>query len=331
MIASGRISYFARRLLGSIVLLVIVLSVVFIANRQIGDPALMVLGVNATEEDVADMRERMGLNDPFLEQYGRFLKGLATGDLGSSFRYGVNTLVYTGAVSEEDAPDATATLPIAAERLPATLLLGGVTIAFSVFVALPLGIYAAVRPRKFGDRVVTVLSLAGVSIVEYWFALILILVFAIQVDWLPTSGYGTAAHLVLPVLALSLRPIGRIIQIARSSMLDVLAKPYVTAARGRGIPVQKIASVHALKNAAIPIVTTIGDETATVVTGVIIIETVFGWPGIGALTVDALKIRDVPLIEATVFLLVVMVLTINLIVDLLYTVLSPRVRLGQQS
>ncbi len=326
MIASGRISYFTRRLLGSIVLLVIVLSVVFIANRQIGDPALMVLGVNATEEDVADVRERMGLNDPFLVQYGRFLKGMATGDMGGTFRFGM-----TGALTHGDLPDSRATLPIAAERLPATLLLGGVTIAFSLFVALPLGIYAAVRPRTFGDRVVNVLSLAGVSIVEYWFALILILVFAIQVDWLPTSGYGTAAHLFLPVLALSLRPIGRIIQIARSSMLDELAKPYVTAARGRGIPLSKIASVHALKNAAIPIVTTIGDETATVVTGVIIIETVFGWPGIGALTVDALKIRDVPLIEATVFLLVVMVLTINLIVDLLYTVLSPRVRLGQQS
>ncbi len=324
MIASVLSSYFARRLVGSIVLLVIVMSVVFIANRQIGDPALMVLGVSATEDDVAAVRERMGLNDPFLEQYGRFLKGLATGDLGDTFRYGMTKALVRGGI-----PDSRATLPIAAERLPATLLLGGVTIVFSVLVALPLGIYAAVRPRTFGDRVVNVLSLAGVSIVEYWFALILILVFAIQVDWLPTSGYGTAAHLFLPVLALSLRPIGRIIQIARSSMLDELAKPYVTAARGRGIPLPKIASVHALKNAAIPIVTTIGDETATVVTGVIIIETVFGWPGIGALTVDALQIRDVPLIEATVFLLVVMVLAINLIVDLLYTVLSPRVRLGQ--
>ena len=326
MIASVLSSYFVRRLLSSLVLLVIVMSVVFIADRQIGDPARMVLGIEATDEDVAAVRERMGLNDPFLVQYGRFLKGLATGDLGDTFRYGMTNALTAGKI-----PDSRATLPIAAERLPATLLLGGVTIVFSVLVALPLGIYAAVRPRTFGDRVVNVLSLAGVSIVEYWFALILILVFAVQVDWLPTSGYGTAAHVLLPALALSLRPIGRITQIARSSMLDELAKPYVTAARGRGIPLPKIASVHALKNAAIPIVTTIGDETATVVTGVIIIETVFGWPGIGALTVDALRIRDVPLIEATVFLLVVMVLAINLIVDLLYTVLSPRVRLGQQA
>ena len=222
----------------------------------------------------------------------------------------------------------TQTLPIAAERLPATFLLCGVTIVLSVLVALPLGVYAAVRPRTFGDRLVNVLSLAGVSIVEYWFALILILVFAVQLDWLPTSGYGTPAHVILPALALSLRPIGRITQIARSSMLDELARPYVTAARGRGIPISKIASVHALKNAAIPIVTTIGDETINVITGVIIIETVFGWPGIGALTVDALRIRDVPLIEATIFLLVLMVLGINLIVDLIYTLLNPRVRLG---
>ena len=163
MIASVLSSYFARRLLGSIVLLVIVMSVVFIADRQIGDPARMVLGISATDEDVAAVRERMGLNDPFLVQYGRFLKGLATGDLGDTFRYGMTNALTAGKV-----PDSRATLPIAAERLPATLLLGGVTIVFSVLVALPLGIYAAVRPRTFGDRVVNVLSLAGVSIVEYW-------------------------------------------------------------------------------------------------------------------------------------------------------------------
>jgi peptide/nickel transport system permease protein len=157
---------------------------------------------------------------------------------------------------------------------------------------------------------------------------VLILVFAVQLDLLPTSGYGTIAHVVLPALALALRPIGRITQIARSSMLDEMAKPYIAAARGRGIPTPRIAWIHALKNAAIPIVTTIGDETINVITGVIIIETVFGWPGIGALTVQALAIRDVPLIEATIFLLVLMVLTVNLVVDLIYTLLNPRVKLG---
>ena len=315
--------YFARRLLGSLVMLLIVMSTVFIADRQIGDPARMILDVSGTEEDVRELRERMGLEDPWLVQYRRFVVGMVTFDFGETFRYGISKPLAHGGI-----PNSRETLPIAAERLPATFLLCGVTIVLSVLVALPLGIYAAVRPRTFGDRVVNVLSLAGVSIVEYWFALILILVFAVQLDWLPTSGYGTPAHVILPALALSLRPIGRITQIARSSMLDELARPYVTAARGRGIPISKIASVHALKNAAIPIVTTIGDETINVITGVIIIETVFGWPGIGALTVDALRIRDVPLIEATIFLLVLMVLGINLIVDLIYTLLNPRVRLG---
>lgn len=316
--------YLIRRLLASLVMLVLVMSAVFVADRQIGDPARMIMGNSASEEAILEMRQRMGLEDPMWVQYQRFIIGMATGDMGETFRYGISKPLTHGA----EMPEARKTLPIAMERLPATLLLGGVTIALAVAIALPLGVYAAVRPRTIGDRAVNVLSLAGVSIVEYWFALVLILLFAVQMDWLPTSGYGTFAHVILPALALSLRPIGRITQIARSSMLDELAKPYIKAARGRGIPIWRIAWIHALKNASIPIVTTIGDETINVVTGVIIIETIFGWPGIGALTVEALAIRDVPLIEATVFILVVMVLAINLIVDLIYLILNPRVRLG---
>ncbi len=315
--------FFLRRLLSSLIMLLLVMSAVFLADRQIGDPARILLDQSGSEEDVLALRERMGLEDPLLVQYGRFVVGMVQLDFGDTFRYGISRPLTHGGL-----PESRATMPIASERLPATLLLGGVTIAFAVLVALPLGVYAAMRPRTLGDRAVNVLSLAGVSIVEYWFALILILVFAVQLDWLPTSGYGTAAHVILPALALSLRPIGRITQIARSTMLDELAKPYITAARGRGIPLSRIASIHALKNAAIPIVTTIGDETVNVITGVIIVETVFGWPGIGSLTIEALAIRDIPLIEATIFLLVLMVLSVNVIVDLLYTFLSPRVRLG---
>lgn len=315
-------AYIFKRLINSLILLIVVMSMVFFANRQIGDPARMVLGNGASEEAVLTLRNLMGLEDPMLQQYGRFLKGLATGDLGQSFRFGMSNSMGQGGEAS-----ATKTLPIVMERLPATLFLAGATILFSVIVAIPMGLYAAVRPRSVPDRTIGVLSLAGVSIVEYWFALILILVFAVQFSWLPTSGYGTFAHVILPALALSLRPIGRITQIARSSILDEMAKPYVTAALGRGMPIRRVAGIHALKNAAIPIVTTIGDETINVVTGVIIIETVFGWPGIGALTVDALSIRDVPLVEATVFVLVVMVLTINLLVDLAYAFLNPRLRI----
>ena len=323
MIANHVGRYILRRFVGSLVLLFIVMSAVFFADRNIGDPARMVLGDTGTEADLLELRERMGLEDPWHVQYGRFVVGMVTFDFGETFRYGISKPFAHGGL-----PESRETLPIALERLPATFLLTAVTITLSVLIALPLGIWAAIRPRTLGDRLVNVLSLAGVSIVEYWFALILILLFAVQLDWLPTSGYGTAAHVILPALSLSLRPIGRITQIARSAMLDEIAKPYVTAARGRGIPLSRIASIHALKNASIPIVTTIGDETINVITGVIIIETVFGWPGIGALTIDALKIRDVPLIEATIFLLVLMVLGINLFVDLLYALLNPQVRLG---
>ncbi len=321
-INSAVIRFLTRRVISSLVLLVIVMSMVFYANRQIGDPARMVLGNAASEEAVQKLRVRMGLEDPILVQYGRFLKGLATADLGETFRFG-----QSNAMGHGSKLDSHKTLPIALDRLPATLFLAGATILFSVLVALPMGIYASVRPRSPPDQMISVLSLAGVSIVEYWFALILILVFAVQFAWLPTSGYGTFAHVILPALALSLRPIGRITQITRSSLLDEMSKPYVTAAKGRGIPMRRVATIHALKNAAIPIVTTIGDETINVVTGVIIIETVFGWPGIGALTVDALSIRDVPLVEATVFVLVIMVLVINLLVDLAYAALNPRLRI----
>ena len=321
-VKSAFITFLFKRLVSSLVLLFIVMSLVFFANRQIGDPARMVLGNGASEEAVLALRQQMGLEDPMPVQYGRFLKGLVTGDLGQTFRFGMSNSMGQGSEAASDK-----TLPIVLDRLPATIILAGATILFSVAVALPMGMYAAVQPRSPPDKMISVLSLAGVSIVEYWFALILILVFAVQFAWLPTSGYGSFAHVILPALALSLRPIGRITQIARSALLDEMAKPYILAARSRGIPLKRIATIHALKNAAIPIITTIGDETINVVTGVIIIETVFGWPGIGALTVDALSIRDVPLVEATVFVLVLMVLAINLSVDIAYAFLNPRLRI----
>ena len=316
--------YFVRRLIGSAAMLFIVMSAVFVADRNIGDPARMILGDTGTEADVLELRIRMGLEDPWHVQYGRFVAGLVTFDLGETFRYGISKPLAHGGI-----PESRATLPIAAERLPATFLLTGVTIALAVLVALPLGIWSAVRPRTLGDRLVNVLSLAGVSIVEYWFALILIL---------PLRGTARlASDLRLrhrgprdPPRARPLAPADRPHHPDRAELecWTSLPSPTSLRRRGRGIPLSKIASVHALKNAAIPIVTTIGDETINVITGVIIIETVFGWPGIGALTVDALKIRDVPLIEATIFLLVLMVLGINLLVDLLYALLNPRVRLG---
>jgi len=319
-------NFLARRFLASLLLLFIIMSAIFAVGRQIGDPARMYLQMVGSEDDVILVRERMGLEDPMYVQYKRFLKGMVTLDFGDTFRYGASEPLAQRPEDHQGDADNLATLPLAAERLPATLLLCATTIIFSVIIAIPLGIFAAMKPRSLRDKVVNLVSLAGVSMVEYWFAFMLIIVLAVTLGLFPTSGYGTFAHVFLPTFALSLRAIGRITQLTRSSMLDELAKPYIRAARGRGIPGHRIAFIHALRNASIPIVTTIGDETINIITGVIIIETVFAWPGIGALTVDALKLRDLPLIEATIFLLIIMVLIVNFLVDLTYYFLNPKVR-----
>jgi peptide/nickel transport system permease protein len=174
--------------------------------------------------------------------------------------------------------------------------------------------------------VINVISLGGVSIVEFWLALMLILVFAVELGWFRTSGYGGFQYVILPALALAYKPLGRISQVTRSAMLDGLREPYVKAARAKGLSERRVVFVHALKNAAIPIITISGDELISLIGGAIVIETVFGWPGIGLLTIQALERRDLPLIEATVFVTAMMVILTNLFVDMTYTYLNPRIR-----
>ena len=298
----------------------VVLSFVFVAGRLIGDPALMLLGPGATAEDIAGMREAMGLADPWLVQYARFIANALQGDFGVTFRYGFSY------VSSTTAAQGQATLPLVLERLPATFLLAAAAIVLAVVIAMPLGIIAAMRPRSVWDRVANALSLACVSMVQFWLGFILILLFAVKLGWLPTSGYGSPAHVVLPAVALAFRPIGRLTQIVRSAMLDELAKPYVDAARAKGLSETRIVLRHVLKNASIPVVTILGDETTTVIMGAIVVELVFAWPGIGLLLVDALARRDLPLVEACIFVIAVVVIVMNLIVDLAYTWLDPKVR-----
>ena len=245
-------------------MLFIVMSIIFIVGRQIGDPARMYLQMVGNEDDVRLVRERMGLEDPIHVQYKRFVIGMVTLDFGDTFRFGASHPLLIRPKEHQGDADNLATLPLAAERLPATLFLCSVSIFFSIIVSIPLGMFAAMRPRTLGDKIVNVLTLAGVSIVEYWFAFMLIIIFAVTLGWFPTSGYGTFAHVFLPAFALSLRAIGRITQLTRSALLDEFSKPYVRAARGRGIPMHKICFIHALRNASIPIVTTIGDETINI-------------------------------------------------------------------
>ncbi len=314
------LKYLIRRVLQAIVMVFLVMSFVFLAGRSIGDPARLILGEQAEAQTVQQLRERLGLEDPLMVQYVRFLGGVARGDFGDSYRFGLSSGMLDGNLRE-----GTPSMPLVLERLPATFYLAGTAMVIALLVAVPLGIGAAMRPRSAFDRFVNVISLAGVSIVEFWLALMLMLFFATYLGLLPTAGYGGVLHVILPAIALAMRPIGRITQITRSAMLDELARPYITAARSKGLSRNRVAYVHAAKNAAVPVVTISGDEAAAIITGVIIIEFIFAWPGIGQLTLDALSRRDLPIVQAAVFVMVVMVVLINLIVDMLYTALNPRV------
>ncbi|MEA2597764.1 MAG: peptide/nickel transport system permease protein [Thermomicrobiales bacterium] len=280
----------------------------FFVTHLLGDPARLMLRPEATEEQVQQLRESLGLNDPLLVQFGRFMGDLVRGDIGNSLWQRVPAM------------------PIVIGRLPATLYLAGVTLALAIPLALTLGIVSAIKPRSFADRVVTVVSLAGVSTADFWLGLMLILFFAVELGWLPTSGYGGINFVVLPAAALAVRPIGRVSQVVRSAMLEEMSKPYVTTARAKGLGERIVIISHTLKNAAIPILTMMGDEAAALLNGAVVIETLFGWPGVGILLIQAIEKRDLPLIEATVIVIAVMIVSVNLLVDLVYTLIDPRVR-----
>jgi peptide/nickel transport system permease protein len=282
--------------------------VVFFMTHLVGDPASLMLRPEATAEQREAVRERLGLNDPILVQFGHFVSGMARGDFGDSLWQRVPAL------------------PVALSRLPATLYLTATTLLLAVPLAILLGIVSAVRPRSVIDRVVTVVALGGVSTADFWLGLMLILFFAVRLGWLPTSGYGGLQYVLLPALALAFRPLGRISQVVRSAMLDQLSQPYVTTARAKGLTDRVVVGLHTLKNAAIPVATLVGDEAASLLNGAVVIETVFGWPGVGILLIQAIERRDLPLIEACVVVIAVMVVTVNLLVDLTYTFLDPRVR-----
>lgn len=300
--------YVLRRLVHAALLLVALSIAIFFATHLLGDPASLMLRPEATAEQYEQLRENLGVNDPLPEQFFRYMGNLARGDFGVSIWQG------------------TPALAIVLERLPRTLYLAGVTLGVAVPLSVLLGIVAALRPRSIIDRVVNLISLAGASIADFWLALMLILVFAVELRWFPTSGFGGVSFVILPALALALRPMGRISQVVRSSMLEEAGRAYVTTARGKGLAEPAVTLFHTLKNAAIPIITLTGDEAAALLNGAVVIETVFGWPGVGILLVEAIQKRDLPLIEACVMVIAIMVITLNLCIDLLYSALDPRVR-----
>jgi peptide/nickel transport system permease protein len=302
------IRYVLRRSIHSIGVAFVVVVLVFFVGRMVGDPARLMLPVDALPEQFESLRERLGLNEPLLTQFFAFLGGAMSGDFGDSFWQKVPAL------------------DLVLSRLPATLLLAAATMAIALPSAILLGALAVHKPGSWADRAVNVASLSGVSIVDFWLGLMLILIFSVQLGWLPTSGYGGIEYIILPAVVLAASPLGRIAQITRSALLDEMSKPYIRAARAKGMTRRRAIFRHGLKNAFVPIITMAGDETTSVLNGAVVIEAVFAWPGVGLLLIQAIQRRDLPLIEATVLVVAVLVIITNLLVDLAYAYLNPRIR-----
>jgi ABC-type dipeptide/oligopeptide/nickel transport system permease component len=303
------IRWLVRRLLLTVPVLFGVATLVFTLIHLVpGDPVQAMLGDAAAPDDVARLRQRLGLDRSLLAQYGAFLGGLATGDLGVSLR--TNEPVLGTLLS----------------RPPATLELAAAALALSIAVAIPLGVLSAVRARTAVDHVATAISLLALSLPNIWLGPVLALVFAVQWGWLPVSGRGTGAHVVLPAVTLGLPLAAALARITRASVLEELRGFYVLAARARGLSWGRAIVRHAVRNSLIPIVTVLGLQSGSVLTGAVITETVFAWPGIGRLLVQSINFRDYPIVQGCVLLIAVTYVTVNLIVDLVYGILDPRVR-----
>ncbi len=301
--------YLLRRLAQAVLVLLGVSFVVFFILYLTGDPALVLLPPDATAEDIRNFRQAMGFNDPFIVQYGRFLGGALRGNFGQSVRHGEPAF------------------PLVLERLPATFQLSGAALLVALLLAIPAGVVSAVRRNSAVDYVATVVALLGQSMPTFWLGIMLILIFSVQFNVLPSSGRGGLEHLVLPAVTLGLFTTARITRLTRSGMLEVLNQDYIRTAQAKGVSVRPIVWKHAFKNAAIPIVTIVGIELGTLLGGSVITETIFAWPGVGRLSVQAIYNRDYPVVQAAVFLLASTFVLVNLVVDLLYTYLDPRIRL----
>ena len=301
-------SYLLRRLWQSLLVLFGVSVVVFLILHLTGDPAALLLPPDATADDIAKFRTAMGFDDPVAVQYLRFLKGALRGDFGESLRHGEPAMA------------------LVVERLPATFQLAGAGLLIALCLAIPAGIVSAVRRNTAVDYVSTVVALLGQAMPTFWLGIMLILVFSVRLNWLPSSGRGGLEHLILPAITLGLFTTARITRLTRSGMLEVLGQDYIRTARAKGVGEPPVVWKHALKNASIPIVTIVGIELGTLLGGSVITETIFAWPGVGRLTVQALLNRDFPLVLAAVFIASLTYTLLNLVVDLLYGWIDPRTR-----
>ena len=300
--------YVVGRVLQAVVALLGVTCVVFLLVSLSGDPAFILLTPEAGEEQRAAFRKLYGLDQPLPVQYARYVSHVARGDFGSSFAFNRPAI------------------QVVLERLPATLLLTATAVALGVVVGMPAGVAAAVKASGPLDRLVMALVLLGQSVPTFWLGLLMIRIFAVNLRWVPVSGHGTVLHLVMPAVALGLYLAALLARLTRSEMLEALAQDYVRTARAKGLSERVVTVAHALKNALLPIVTLIGLQLGALLGGAVVTETVFAWPGIGSLVLDAILRKDYPVLLAAVEFVAAAFIVINMALDLLYGYLDPRLR-----
>lgn len=308
---TGFLGYLAQRIVGVVVTILLVAITIFLLVRILpGDPARVIAGVLASDVDVQRIRTQLGLDQPIWTQARIFLFDLVRGDLGVSAR-----------------TSSPVTLEILA-RLPNTAILAALSLLIAIAVGLPLGAWAAARAGTLADLSVSALVVFGISMPVYWLGLMLIILFSIKLRWLPAAGFDSAASLILPSITLAAFSVAFVARITRSSMLEVLRQDYVRTARAKGVRAERVLWRHALRNALAPVVTVIGLQFGQLLGGAILTETVFGWPGMGRLLVDSIFSRDYPMVQGLVIVFAFMFAIVNLIVDLLYERIDPRVRYG---
>ena len=303
------IRYIIKRI---VVLIPVVLVTSFLIywamNLTGGDPALTLAPDNATAEQIDALREEMGLNDPFMVRYFRYMGGMVKGDLGESY------------VTKKDV------FQSFMEKLPNTLQLGGMAVLIAVVISIPLGIYTAIHQNTWKDNAGMVFALFGTSMPNFWLGLMLILLFSLKLGWLPSGGKSGFSSLILPALTVGLGLAALITRTTRSSMLDVIRQDYMTTARAKGASEKRVIYKHGLKNALIPIITAIGLQMSLVITGSVLAETVFSWPGIGRLVYDSISKRDTPMVTGAIIMCSILMCLINLVVDLIYAFFDPRIK-----
>ncbi|NOU96887.1 ABC transporter permease subunit [Paenibacillus sp. LMG 31456] len=301
-------NYVIRRLVQMIPVLFIIVSIVFILMYVSGDPVVLMLPEDATQEDMDELRQALNLDKPFYVQFVTYLWNVLHGDFGNSFRF------------NQDA------LTLVLERLPATFLLAAASMLIAVLVAIPLGILSATRKNSVLELFVTTGTVLGKAMPNFWVGIMLVLLFGINLQWFPVSGTGTLAHLVLPAITLGTSVAAYIARLTRSSLLDSLHQEYVRTAKSKGLKNSIVIYKHALRNALIPVVTIIMMQTGGLVGGALVTEAIFAWPGLGQLLVQSVNGRDMAVVQAAICVIAILVIAMNLITDILVGLLDPRVK-----